>query len=184
MTDHPPPQVGFAYPPQPGSVDGLPRDAYTPWLPRVIAYLIDYLPFALINGVGWAVLFATQETACIAGTSEYEIGEFCATGASPVGQLSLALAAILALGYLIWNLGYRQGRTGSSIGKSVMKFKVVAEKTGQPIGFGMSVVRELVYLVAAGLCGIVWLVAVLLPLWDHKRQSLADKIVSSICLPL
>jgi hypothetical protein len=33
-------------------------------------------------------------------------------------------------------------------------------------------------------CGILWLVAVLFPLWDTKRQTLVDKIVSTIALPL
>jgi uncharacterized RDD family membrane protein YckC len=150
----------------------------------VLAYLIDYVPYLLIMGIGWAVLMGTQETACITDASEYELGEFCATGASTVGQLSVAIAGLIAFAYLVWNLGYRQGTTGSSIGKSIMKFKVISEKTGQPLGFGMSVVRELIYLVAAALCGIVWLVAVLFPLWDPKRQSLADKIISSICVPL
>ena len=65
-----------------------------------------------------------------------------------------------------------------------MKFKIVSEKTGQPIGFGMSIVRELLYFVAASLCGVVWIVAVLFPLWDKKRQSLADKIVNTVCLPI
>ena len=91
---------------------------------------------------------------------------------------------MIALAYVIWNLGYRQGTTGSSIGKGIMKFKIVSEKTGQPIGFGMSVVRELIYLVFAGLCGIIWLIAVLFPLWDVKRQTLVDKIISTIALPL
>jgi uncharacterized RDD family membrane protein YckC len=162
----------------------LPQGAYTPWLTRVLAYLIDYIPYAIIMGIGWGLLLGTQETACITDTSEYDLGQFCATGASTLGQVSIALAGILAFAYLIWNLGYRQGTTGSSIGKSIMKFKIVSEKTGQPIGFGMSVVRELLYLVAAGLCGVIWLVAVLFPLWDPKRQTLVDKIISTIALPL
>ena len=120
----------------------------------------------------------------ITDTSEYDLGEFCATGASTIGQLSIALTGLIALAYVIWNLGYRQGTTGSSIGKGIMKFKIVSEKTGQPIGFGMSVVRELIYLVFAGLCGIIWLIAVLFPLWDVKRQTLVDKIISTIALPL
>ena len=127
---------------------------------------------------GGCLLIGTRETACVTDTSEYDLGEFCATGASTIGQLSIGLTGLLALAYMIWNLGYRQGTTGSSIGKSIMKFKVVSEKTGQPIGFGMSVVRELIYLVAAALCGIVWLIAVLFPLWDPKRQTLADKIIT------
>lgn len=190
----PPPGGGYQAPPGPAAgysqVPGappsgqLPQEAYTPWLTRVFAYIIDYIPYAIILGIGWGLLLGTRETACITDTSEYDLGEFCATGASTLGQLSIGLSVIIGLAYVIWNLGYRQGTTGSSIGKGIMKFKVVSEKTGQPIGFGMSVVRELLYLVAAGVCGIVWLVAVLFPLWDQKRQTLVDKIINTICLPI
>ena len=87
---------------------------------------------------------------------------------------------IIGLGYLLWNYGYRQGTTGSSIGKSIMKFKVVSEKTGQPIGFGLSIVRQLAHVVDAIICYIGYL----FPLWDAKRQTLADKIMTTVCLPL
>jgi hypothetical protein len=181
----PPPQAGAGFPPAPaGPGPALPQDAYTPWFTRVLAYLIDYIPYAIILGIGWGLLLGTRETACVTDTSEYDLGEFCDTGASTIGQLSIALAGIVAFAYLVWNLGYRQGTTGSSIGKGIMKFKIVSEKTGQPIGFGMSVVRELLYLVAAGICGILWIVAVLFPLWDQKRQTLVDKIISTIALPI
>ena len=33
-----------------------------------------------------------------------------------------------------------------------MKFKVVSEKTGQPLGFGMSVVRQVAHFVDAFIC--------------------------------
>ena len=199
----PPPPQGGGYPPPPGPQGGgyppaqaggfpppvaqggaLPKEAYTPWGTRVLAYVIDYIPVAIIEGIGWLLLIGTRETACVTDTSEYDLGEFCATGASTIGQLSIALTLLIALAYVIWNLGYRQGTTGSSIGKGIMKFKIVSEKTGQPIGFGMSVVRELIYLVFAGLCGIIWLIAVLFPLWDVKRQTLVDKIISTIAVPL
>ena len=152
----------------------------------MVAWIIDYLPAYLILGIGWGVLLGTEETACVTDSSEYNLGEFCATGASTAGQVALVIAGVAALGFVVWNLGYRQGMTGSSVGKSIMKFKVVSEKTGQPIGFGLSLVRELLYLAAAYLCfGIVWLYRlVLFPLWDAKRQSLADKIMTTICLPL
>jgi hypothetical protein len=141
----------------------LPKEAYTPWLTRVSAWLIDFIPLAILEGIGWGLLLGTRESACITDTSEYDLGEYCATGASTVGQ----------------------GTTGSSIGKAIMKFKIVNEKTGQPVGFGMSFLREVIYWVAAGLCfGILWLVAVLFPLWDVKRQTLVDKILNQIALPL
>lgn len=162
----------------------LPKEAYTPWFTRVLAWIIDYIPFTIILGIGFAMLAGTRETACITDVSEYELGEFCATGASTLGQASVVVAALAALAYLVWNLGYRQGRTGSSIGKSILKFKVVSEKTGQPMGFGLSVLREFIYLIAYFACGLLWIIAVLFPLWDSKRQTLVDKIVSTICLPL
>lgn len=178
-----PPQAGPAFAPAAGT--GLPPDAYTPWSARALAWLIDYIGVFLILGVGFAVLAATRETICVTDTSEFDLGEFCATGASRVGQLSaLVVAPLIALAYVVFNLGYRQGTTGSSIGKSRMNFKVVDEKTGQPIGFGLSLVRELVYVLLYGACGILWLVAVLFPLWDPKRQTLVDKLFGTICLPL
>jgi hypothetical protein len=180
-----PPQAATGYPPPAAAGPALPKEAYTPWATRVLAWLVDFIPLAIIEGIGVGLLLGTQETACITDTSEYDLGEFCATGASTLGQISIALTGILALAYWIWNLGYRQGTTGSSIGKSIMKFKIVNEKTGQPVGFGMSFLREVIYWVAAGLCfGVLWLVAVLFPLWDVKRQTLVDKMLNHVALPL
>jgi uncharacterized RDD family membrane protein YckC len=180
----PPPQAATGYPPS-ATIGGLPPEAYTPWFTRVLAYIIDYIPVAILEGIGVGLLLGTRETVCITDSSEYDLGDFCATGASTLGQVSFGVAGILLpLIYIIWNLGYRQGATGSSIGKGIMKFKIISEKTGQPIGFGMSVVRELLYMVASGVCGILWVVAVLFPLWDQKRQTLVDKIISTIALPI
>ena len=151
----------------------------------MLAYLIDYIPVYIILGIGFGILAATQETVCVTDSSEYALGDFCASGASTLGQVvAFGIAPLIAIAYLIWNLGYRQGTTGSSIGKAIMKFKVISEKTGQPIGFGMSVVRELIYVVFNAACGVLWLIAVLFPLWDAKRQTLTDKIISTICVPL
>ena len=61
-----------------------------------------------------------------------------------------------------------------------MKFKVVSEKTWQPIGFGMSIVRQIAHFVDAAICYIGFF----FPLWDPKRQTLADKIMTTVCVPL
>jgi uncharacterized RDD family membrane protein YckC len=163
----------------------LPKEAYTPWFTRVVAWVIDLIPVLILEAIGAGILLGTQDTACVTDTSEYDMGEICASGASTLGQVAIVVTGILAFAYWIWNLGYRQGTTGSSIGKGIMKFKIVSEKTGQPVGFGMSFVREIIYWVVAGLCaGIVWLVAVLFPLWDEKRQTLIDKVLSHVALPI
>jgi uncharacterized RDD family membrane protein YckC len=154
--------------------------AYTPWLTRVLAFLIDYIPYGIILGIGYAVEALTQETACVSDTSEYNLGQFCATGNSTIGVAAFLLSAAVGLAYLLWNYGYKQGTTGSSIGKSVMKFKVVSEATGQPIGFGMSVVRQLAHV----LDGLICYLGFLLPLIDAKRQTIADKVIKTVCMPV
>ncbi|BBY31433.1 RDD family protein [Mycolicibacterium sediminis] len=188
----PPPQGGGYPPPQsfgyagagsdvPGGPGApLPKESYTPWFTRVLAWLIDYVPFLIVVGIGYGIEAATQETVCVTDTSEYQMGDFCATGNSTLGVAALVIANLIGLAYVLWNYGYRQGTTGSSIGKSIMKFKVVSEKTWQPIGFGLSVVRQIAHFVDAIICYIGYL----FPLWDAKRQTLADKIMTTVCVPL
>ncbi|MGB7111682.1 MAG: RDD family protein, partial [Mycobacterium sp.] len=68
--------------------------------------------------------------------------------------------------------------TGSSIGKSLLRLKVVSENTGKPIGFGLSVLRQIAHLIDSA----IFYVGYLFPLWDAKRQTLADKIMATVCL--
>lgn len=162
----PPPHAAGGYPPRVQHGSALPSEAYTPWVTRVLAWIIDFIPAFIILGIGFGILEGTRETM------------------STFGRLSALFIALIAFAYVIWNSGYRQGITGSSIGKSIMKIKIVAESTRLPLGSRMSVVRELVYLAPLLACGILWLIAVLYPLWDTKRQTLIDKIFNTICLPL
>lgn len=171
---YPPPGYPGYYAPAPA----VPKEAYTPWHTRVLAYLIDSAPVALLVGAGQAVMFGTADNECITDTSGYS---YAVCTSQPTG-MGLAVALVLSLIgaiFAIWNIGYRQGTTGSSIGKSVMKFKVVSEKTGQPIGFGMSIVRQIAHIVDSVICYVGYL----FPLWDAKRQTIADKIMSTVCLP-
>ena len=173
------PPIGYVAPPPPTNTGGLPTEAYTPWISRVAAYVIDAIPAFVILGIALIINLATRETVCVSDISDLDLEEFCVTGTSSVGQLALVFGMLAVLAYWIWNLGYRQGTTGSSVGKTVLKFKVVSENTGQPIGFGMSVVRQLAHIVDNVICYVGYL----FPLWDSKRQTLADKIVSTVCLP-
>jgi uncharacterized RDD family membrane protein YckC len=169
----PPPGAGGYAPPPPGpAVRALPQDAYTPWLTRVLAFLIDFVPLAIIYGIGYGI--QAVDTNC---TESYGY-TVCTSGGLGVLAMFVAWAAAAAFG--IWNFGYKQGTTGSSIGKGIMKFKVVSETTGEPIGFGMSVVRQLAHIADTVICYIGYL----FPLWDAKRQTLADKIMTTVCLPL
>ena len=176
----PPPPSGSYVPPPPGpAIRALPTEAYTPWLTRVAAFVIDILPYLALHGIGSAIYFLTQQTSCVTDITEYTVNKYCASQPSTIGLLAQSLAILAGLAYLIWNWGYRQGTTGSSLGKSVMKAKVVSEVTGRPLGFGMSIVRQLAHLVDAAV-----LIGFLFPLWDAKRQTLADKIMATVVLPV
>lgn len=177
----PPPSSGGYAPPPPGpAIRTLPTESYAPWISRALAFVIDILPYVVIHGIGTAILLSTQQSSCVTDVTQYTVNQYCATQNSTVGVLAQWLASLIGLAYLVWNYGYRQGTTGSSLGKSVMKVKVVSEVTGQPLGFGMSVVRQIAHFVDAIICFIGFL----FPLWDAKRQTLADKIMNTVVLPI
>jgi uncharacterized RDD family membrane protein YckC len=87
----------------------------------------------------------------------------------------ISLGSLIALGLAIWNAA-QQGRTGQSLGKRLMGTYVVREADGQFIGAGMGVLRWLVHILDAIPCllGFLW------PLWDAKKQTFADKIISTV----
>ncbi len=174
--NYPPPPGGAGYPlPRggvvPGAVGNLAPQAYASWIIRVVAWVIDGLPVWLISGIGFGIISATATTSCSGGEC---------TGPDPAVPLLVQLVvSLLAFAYTLWNRGYRQGTTGQSIGKSVMKIKLVSEATGRPIGFGMAFVRDIAHFVDAIIC----YVGFLFPLWDAKRQTIADKLISTVVLP-
>jgi uncharacterized RDD family membrane protein YckC len=163
----------------PPPATALPKEAYTPWFTRVVGYVIDVVPAAVVMGIGAGIAFGTADNQCVSANGQYDYGVSCTSSMTAFGMIAYILAYLVALVYGIWNVGYRQGTTGQSIGKSVMKFKVISEKSGQPIGFGLSIVRQIAHIVDAIICYIGFL----FPLWDAKRQTIADKIMSTICVP-
>jgi uncharacterized RDD family membrane protein YckC len=181
---YPPPDIGFAQAP---SFGGPTSDSsnYTPWFTRVLAYVIDSIPVYLLGAIGVVVLIAMQriETVCVTDDSEFNLGEYCATGKngpSTVAWIIFSLCILIAIVFLLWNFVVRQGNTGSSIGKQMMKFKVVSEQTQQPIGVGKSFIRQIAHAIDGAVCYIGFL----FPLWDAKRQTIADKIMKTVCVPL
>ncbi len=93
-----------------------------------------------------------------------------------VPTLSL-LTSLASLGLNVW-FAIQVGATGASPGMRVMGLKCVNEHTGQPIGGGLGVVRAIAHFVDAIIC----YVGFLFPLWDKKRQTLADKIMTTVVI--
>jgi len=96
-----------------------------------------------------------------------------------VGVIFGLLAAAGFVAFQLWNTVFKQGSTGQSLGKEVAKTRLIDEQTGQPLGAGMTFVRQLAHFVDGAICYIGYL----FPLWDQKRQTLADKIMHSVVVP-
>ena len=96
-------------------------------------------------------------------------------GLAVVGGLLITLGALIAIGITIWNRIFKMGRTGQSVGKKVVGLYLLDDKTGRPVGAGMTFLREIVN----GLINQVIYLGWLWMLWDADKQTLGDKAVHS-----
>jgi uncharacterized RDD family membrane protein YckC len=136
-----------------------PAAAYSSWLQRVGAYLIDalvVLPFSLLAA------FLGQSTDAETGLPKLNAMYF----------VFIALALVLNA----YNRWYLAGKTGQSWGRKVLGIRLVGEQSGQPIGPLLAFARDLAHIVDSIIC----YVGFLFPLWDAKRQTLADKLVKTV----
>lgn len=189
MTEVPPPlpQDPGGYPPPPpaAGAPGLPGGNFEIWLRRVGAYIIDVIPVALLSGIGGGIAGGTATTADCIGESYGDpmTGGMSYISCQPeytgVGWAAYILFTLAAIAFAVWNWGLKQGTTGSSIGKGLLGIRVLGEATGQPIGFGMSVVRQIAHFLDAVICYIGFL----LPLFTAKRQTIADMLVKTVVVP-
>jgi uncharacterized RDD family membrane protein YckC len=183
---YPPPPPG-AYPPPPGPAAGqLPGGNFETWLKRVGAYLIDSILLGIIVGIGYAIAIGTADK----GLEEISYGDPYKGGGvtyadatiaySGVGVAALTIFGAAGIAFWIWNWGYKQGTTGSSIGKNLLGLKVLGIATGQPIGFGLSVVRQIAHILDGFICNLGYL----LPLFTAKRQTIADLLLKTVVVPV
>ena len=146
---------------------------------RALAYLIDMA----ITLVGLIPVVIGIILIAIAAPSDISTDQFGNTttsgdsnpGLAVVGGLLIALGALIALGITIWNRVFKMGRTGQSVGKKVIGLYLLDDKTGQPVGAGMTFLREIVNSLVNQVFYIGWLWM----LWDADKQTLGDKAVHS-----
>jgi uncharacterized RDD family membrane protein YckC len=128
---------------------------------RAIAYLID-------AGIVVAGIVVVVVVAAILGAI-----------ADVLGVLVAIVGYLAVIAFSIWNLYFKQGKTGQSIGKERQGIKLVKTATGQPLGAGMTFVRYLVFGALGNLtCGIFVIVDLLAPLWNNNRRY-TDQILGN-----
>jgi uncharacterized RDD family membrane protein YckC len=136
---------------------------------RVLAWFVDNLCIGMISGVTLGIGLALILTDSV----------------TPIGVGLIIISPVAILGFVFWNLVFRQGRTGQTIGKSLMSIKLVSTESGGPVGAGSSFVRGLVAwalnLVTGGLFSLVDL---LFPLFDKNGQRVVDKMLKMQVTPV
>ena len=148
----------------PAAYSGVPQGVtFAHWGKRVGATVIDSL-----------ILLAAYIPALIGA------GLASDPGTAGMGTVLTLIGLVLYIGVFVWNVCIKQGSTGYTVGKGVMGIKLVKAETGQPIGGGMSFVRQLAHILDGLPCylGFLW------PLWDAKRQTFADKIIGTYVIDL
>jgi hypothetical protein len=175
----PPPAYGQPGPPvQPGQQGYGAAPSYTgpyeqtasvgtlaQWPQRALGWVIDFIALAI---PGYILYWLGAPKTTIVGNTVTSTGP---------GFLYY-LGGLYILGLWIYNRWYRGGTTGYTIGRGVAGCKLVKESTGETIGMGMAFVRDIAHIVDSIICYVGWL----FPLWDTKRQTIADKIMSTVVL--
>ena len=91
-----------------------------------------------------------------------------------------ALGYILGFGLGLVYFAYFEGSpSGQTLGKKLLKIRVIDFNTGGPIGFGRAVIRYISRILSGLVCylGYLWM------LWDREKQTWHDKLGSTVVVP-
>jgi uncharacterized RDD family membrane protein YckC len=84
----------------------------------------------------------------------------------------------IVLGFLYyWFMTQKWGQT---LGKKLLKIRVVREEDGGAISNNQALSREAFYVVLGGICGCIGLIDILWILWDERKQALHDKVAHTV----
>ena len=184
----PPPPPAFASEPPPGyQAYGAPgpQVEYASFGSRLGGYLID--------GIIMFLFFVPALVALLAGPTEIEACSVDESGNITIGEElnalcegptdgTLAFAGFLALlglvGVFVYQAKLLGGPSGATVGMRAVGIKAVVADTGGPLGAGKAIGRFLFASIFSGFfyLGYLWM------LWDGKKQTWQDKVVSSIVI--
>jgi uncharacterized RDD family membrane protein YckC len=104
------------------------------------------------------------------------VGIVAAIGFAINDALGYVLAFVLGLVYFAYFEGSPSGQT---LGKKLLKIRVIDFNTGGPIGFGRAIVRYISRILSGLVCylGYLWM------LWDREKQTWHDKLGSTVVVP-
>lgn len=135
---------------------------------RLAGWLIDFILVGIVNALILWPLHAYHRTHLAAGSR----GMAFHTGATGI---LIPAAIVLVYGMLL--CGSARGQT---LGMMLVRVRVVDANSGGPIGMARALGRGAFEYVAAFVLFIPWVVDMLFPLWDQRRQTLHDKVTNAV----
>ncbi|MDL4772283.1 MULTISPECIES: RDD family protein [Thermomonosporaceae] len=93
------------------------------------------------------------------------------------GQYTSNLIGIV-IGFLYYWL--MTAKWGQTLGKMLLRIRVVREEDAGAISGGQAVARAAFYTVLGGICGCIGLIDVAWILWDRRKQALHDKVAHTV----
>lgn len=194
----PPPPPSVPPPPPPGGFGAPPPPGYTTTYGTPSAVTMQYAGFwarfaaALIDGIITSLLFVPAVIAFAAGPRKITSCSIDSSGNVTVGEqinglCKVPTAGTIGAGLLLGLVGLvlvvlyyaklEGGPSGQTIGKKALGIRVADATTGGPIGSGRALGRYLFKtLISGNVCalGYLWM------LWDGRKQTWHDKVVTSV----
>ena len=103
-------------------------------------------------------------------------------------SVSLLAPLITGLLFLVYATVLYGGPRGQTVGMMAVGVRVVREGAHDALGYGRAFWRALaeqflrILAAVTLILGVVWLLDMLFPLWDKKRQTLHDKLAKTVVL--
>jgi uncharacterized RDD family membrane protein YckC len=184
----PPPSYPSGPPSYPSSPGGYPSPnygestgpAYASWGTRIGGYLIDLVIFIPLTIVLLLVFRHTHTLEVHLMTRR--------NGTHKRQSFSLLALLLTSVAYLVYTTILCGGQRGQTVGMMAVGTRVVRDGTLDVVGYGRAFGRgllEQVFRILGSvtiILGVVWLLDMLFPLWDKKKQTLHDKVASTVVL--
>jgi uncharacterized RDD family membrane protein YckC len=167
------------YPPPDSARYGTPSGPdYATWGIRVGGYLIDFVIFLVILVI-LAILFRHSHTLDV---------HLMARRGTRRRNFSSVPFLITGVLYILYGTLLCGSARGQTVGMMAVGVRAVRDGSLDVLGYGRALARavfegvlrllELLFF----LLGVVWVLDMLFPLWDKKRQTLHDKVAGSVVL--
>ncbi|MGH9108080.1 MAG: RDD family protein [Acidimicrobiales bacterium] len=170
------PYPGTPYPPPPYPGGGYPAPVYAGFWARVGGWLIDFIILAIVTSI-----IDVPVNRVKAARIDFHVST-TANGVTTVHQdhysvLVLAVQVVVVLLYAGLLVGVGRGRT---IGMMAVSARAVDAADGSQIGFWRAVGRGAFEYLLFFVLFVPWVVDMLFPAWDRRRQTLHDKVSRTV----